>query len=247
MLQLSRQFPRYGWRRIRELLRLQNIRVGKRQAKTLWKEAGLKVPRKVKKRRSKGTSENSCDRKAAQYPNHVWTYDFVFERTEYGRRIKMLNIVDEYTRECLAIKVEWKIGSVGVIEALENIIKERGAPKHIRSDNGPEFVAKAVKEWLSKRGTETLFVEPGSPWENGYIESFNARLRDELLNRVLFNGLREARAIIERHRRWYNEGRIHGSIGYMTPNAYAVKKTSRHGVMTAAKEGRSSTSNWYEN
>jgi transposase InsO family protein len=223
MLLLSRQYPRFGWRRIRELLRLQNIRVGKKRARRLWKDAGLKVPRKIKKRRSKGTSENSCDRKSAQYPNHVWTYDFVFERSEHGRRIKLLNIVDEYTRECLAIKAEWKIGSERVIEALREVMAERGPPTYIRSDNGPEFVAKAVKEWLAKKGTRTLFVEPGSPWENGYIESFNARLRDELLNRQLFSGLREARVIIGQHKRWYNNGRIHSGIGYKTPAAYAAE------------------------
>jgi putative transposase len=225
MLHLSREYPRFGWKRIREHLRLQGVRVGKKRARRLWKQAGLKVPRKPRRQRSTGSGENSCLLKAASYPNHVWSYDFLFERTEYGRRIKLLAIVDEYTRECLTIKAEWKIGSEGVIEALESVIQKRGAPKHIRSDNGPEFVAKAVKEWLARRGTETLFVEPGSPWENGYIESFNSRLRDELLNRQLFSGLREARVILGQHRRWYNEGRIHSGIGYMTPQAYAASQT----------------------
>lgn len=222
MLQLSREYPRFGWRRIRELLRLQGARVGKKRARRLWKEAGLKVPRKVRKRRSTGSGANSCLLKAARYPNHVWSYDFVFDRTEHNRKIKLLNVVDEYTRECLTIEANWKIGSEGVIKALEKVMKERGAPGHIRSDNGPEFVAKAVKEWLARRGTQTLFVEPGSPWENGYIESFNSRLRDELLNRQLFSGLREARVILGQHRRWYNEGRIHSGIGYMTPKDYAA-------------------------
>lgn len=225
MLHLSREYPRFGWKRIREQLRLEGIRVGKKRARRLWKEAGLKVPRKPRRQRSTGSGENSCLLKTARYPNHVWSYDFLFERTEHGRRIKLLAIVDEYTRECLAIRAEWKIGSDGVIEALEQVIKERGAPAHIRSDNGPEFVAKAVKEWLAGRGTQTLFVEPGSPWENGYIESFNSRLRDELLNRQLFSGLREARVILGEHRRWYNEGRIHSGIGYMTPKDYAAQQT----------------------
>ena len=221
MLELARQYPRFGWRRIRELLRLKGIWLGKKRARRLWCEAGLKIARKQRKRRSKGLSANSCSVKRAERPNHVWSYDFLFDRTVRGGKLKILAIVDEYTRECLDLVVARKIGSAGIIEVLERLARQRGLPAYIRSDNGPEFIAKAVREWLSKRGSATLHVAPGSPWENGYIESFNSRLRDELLNRELFWSLREAKVVLDMHRRWYNEERIHSGIGYLTPKAYA--------------------------
>lgn len=220
MIVLARQYPRFGWRRIRELLRLKGLWVGKKRARRLWRETGLKIARKQRKRRSKGLSENSCSVKRAEYRNHVWSYDFLFDRTVSGKKLKILAIVDEFTRECLDIVVARKIGSDGVIKALERLSWKRGLPAYIRSDNGPEFIAKAVKEWLEERGSSTLHIAPGSPWENGYIESFNSRFRDELLNRELFWSLKEAGVIIEMHRRWYNEERIHSGIGYMTPAAY---------------------------
>ena len=159
--------------------------------------------------------------KIASYPNHVWSYDFVEDRTERGGKLRILAIIDEYTRECLAIRVEPSIPASVVIEVLEWLFLTRGVPKYLRSDNGPEFVARAVCQWLKESGCQTLFITPGSPWENGYIESFNDKLRDECLNREIFRNGQEAQAIVETWRQEYNNYRPHSSLGYLTPAEFA--------------------------
>ncbi|MFT7486021.1 MAG: putative transposase [Candidatus Paceibacteria bacterium] len=222
MRRLSGSLPRFGYRRIHRMLIREGWRVNRKRVQRLWRREGMRVPRKRRKRRSTGDSGNSCVQHRAEFKNHVWTYDFVFDRTEDGRQLKILTVVDEYTRESLCTHVARSIKADGVIEALAKIMAERGSPMHLRSDNGPEFVAIAVTRWLESVGTGTLFVEPGSPWENGYIESFNSRLRDELLNGELFVGLAEARYLIEGWRVLYNTEPPHSSLDYQTPVEFAA-------------------------
>lgn len=183
----------------------------------MWRREGLKVPHKQPKRGRLWLNDGSCVRLRAERRNHVWAYDFVEDRTHDGRKYRMLNIVDEFTHECLAIRIKRKLKSIDVIEALADLFLARGAPAHVRSDNGPEFIAQAVQEWIAAVGAKTAYIEPGSPWENGYIESFNARLRDELLNGEIFYSLAEARVVIESWRRHFNAVRPHGSLGYRAP------------------------------
>jgi len=222
MRRLSARHPRFGYRRIHRLLLREGWRVNHKRVQRLWRREGMRVPRKRVKRRSPGNSANSCIQRKAERRDHVWTYDFLFERTEDGRQVKILAVVDEYTRECLCTHVARSITGEDVIGVLASIMVERGVPAHIRSDNGPEFIAGAVRSWLASIGTRTLFIQPGSPWENGYIESFNSRLRDELLNGELFLGLEEARYLIERWRTGYNTERQHSSLGYQTPAEFAA-------------------------
>lgn len=219
---LARENPRYGYRRIHRLLVRLAWRVNRKRVQRLWRREGLRVPQKAKRRRAPGNSANSCTLKRAEYRNHVWTYDFVFDRTEDGRRLKILTMVDEYTRECLCLHMDRSITAEYVIGLLAAIMIERGVPAHIRSDNGPEFIAEAIRAWLESMGSSTLFIAPGSPWENAYIESFNSRLRDELLNVEIFLGLPEARYLADRYREGYNNHRPHSSIGYMTPAEFAA-------------------------
>lgn len=183
----------------------------------IWREEGLKVPAKQPKRKRLWVNEESCIRLKPEHRNHVWSYDFVFERTEDGRPIKMLNVIDEFTRESLAIKVSRKLNSINVLETLGDLFLTKGRPKYIRSDNGPEFIAKELRAWLKNLNVGTLFIEPGSPWENGYIESFNGKLRDELLNGEIFSTLKEAQTLLEMWRKDYNSFRPHSSLGYRTP------------------------------
>ena len=187
----------------------------------LWKDEGLALPRKRPKRRRAGETVEIVNKATCR--NHVWTYDFVEDRTDKGNKLRMLNIVDEYTRECLAIRVERSIDSFKVIDTLNWLFLTRGVPGHIRSDNGPEFIAKALKDWLAESGCKTIYIEPGSPWENPYIESFNGKFRDECLNREVFRNEREAREMAERWRREYNEFRPHSSLGYMTPAEFSLR------------------------
>jgi len=182
----------------------------------------LKVPQKQSKRRRLWLNDGSCIRLRPQFKDYVWSYDFVIARTAEGRAFRMLNIIDEYTRECLAILVKRRITSQDVIDQLFQLIIFRGIPDHIRSDNGPEFTARVIRRWLSRVGVKTLFIEPGSPWENGYIESFNGKLRDELLNREVFTTLTEAKVLIEQWRREYNQVRPHSSLGYRPPAPEAI-------------------------
>ena len=189
----------------------------------LWRREGLKVPSRQRKRRRLWLNDGSCVRLRPQRPNHVWSYDFVHDRTHNGRPLRLLTVMDEFTRECLAIQVSRKLGSDDVAAKLTELFVWRGVPEHIRSDNGSEFTAPAVRTWLGNVGVKTLFIEPGSPWENGYIESFNGRLRDELLNGEIFETLMEARVVIEDWRQHYNRVRPHSSLGYRPPASEAIE------------------------
>lgn len=193
-----------------------------KRVERIWRREGLKVPQKQPPRRRLWLTDGSCIRLRPQHPNHVWAYDFVALRTEDGRPVKLLTIVDEYTRECLAIEVARRLRSDDVLFRLAELFVQRGLPEYIRSDNGPEFAAKAVRHWLNRVGVRTLFIEPGSPWENGYVESFNGKLRDELLNRELFATLWEVQVLVERWRRHYNQVRPHRSLGLRPPAPEAI-------------------------
>jgi transposase InsO family protein len=182
----------------------------------------LQVPYRHKRKKSTGSSQNACFVKKPEFINHVWTYDFIEDRTEDGRKLKLLTVLDEYTRESLAIEVERSITSKDVIAVLEYLFMVRGAPGFIRSDNGPEFIADAIKQWLKDKTVGTLYIEPGCPWENGYVESFHGRFRDELLNRELFYSVKEAKVLAENWRLEYNQHRPHSSLNYMTPAAFAA-------------------------
>ena len=214
---LAMDYGRYGYRRITEMLRYEGWHVNHKRVERIWRLEGLKVPAKQPKRRRLWLNDGSCIRLRPEYKDHVWSYDFVADRTTDGRAIRMLNILDEFTRECLVIRVDRKITAHDVLETLANLFVTRGIPKYIRSDNGPEFVADVLREWLHRLDVGTLFIEPGSPWENGYIESFNGKLRDELLNGEIFDTLTEARVVTERWRKFYNTQRIHSSLGYRPP------------------------------
>ncbi len=212
---LSTHYPRYGYRRIHALLRREGWPVNKKRIQRLMRQEGLRVIGIGKKRRRLGIS--TSERKKAEYRNHVWTWDFIFDRLEDGRSLKMLVIVDEFTRENLSIFINKNIRSSDVIEVLRDLIKERGVPSYIRSDNGPEFISKVIERWLKFYQVDTIYIRPGSPWENAYIESFNGKFRDECLNMELFSSMKEARVIIEDWRKEYNEIRPHSSLGYLTP------------------------------
>ena len=222
MRQHARRHPRYGTPRILNLLQEDGWDVNHKRIERLWRREGLKVPQQQRKRRRLGHSANSCSRRRAERKNHVWTYDFVLDRTEDGRRLKLLTLVDEYTRECLAIDVARHITGADVIHTLRRLVGERGAPTHMRSDNGPEFIAHAVRTWLASEHVNTLFIAPGSPWENAYSESFNGKLQDELLKGELFTSMVEARWLVDRWRNEYNQERPHSSLGYRTPAAFAL-------------------------
>ncbi|GGD40419.1 insertion element protein [Aureimonas glaciei] len=222
IVELATRYGRYGYRRITALLQEAGWLVNRKRVERIWRQEGLKVPLRQPKRGRLWLNDGSCIRLRPQYPNHVWSYDFVEDRTHNGRKFRMLNVIDEFTRECIAIRIDRKLKSTDVIDVLSDLFILRGVPGHVRSDNGPEFVAKAVREWITAVGAKTAFIEPGSPWENGYCESFNARLRDELLNGELFYSLAEARIIIEGWRQHYNTRRPHSSLGYRPPAPNAV-------------------------
>jgi len=199
-----------------------NWKVNHKRVERIWRREGLKVPQKQPKRGRLWLNDGSCIRLRAEYKDHVWSYDFVEERTTDGRKFRTLNIIDEFTRECLAIKVNRRLNSQDVIDELFNLLVRRGIPDHIRSDNGSEFTAKIVRKWLNRLGVKTLFIDPGSPWENGYIESFNGKLRDELLNREIFTTLEEAKVLIAQWRKEYNQVRPHSALGYRPPAPEAI-------------------------
>jgi putative transposase len=222
MRELASQFPRWGYRRIRILLGREGLHMGTTRAYRLWRQASLQVPRKRRRRRLAASRPQP---NPASTANHVWAYDFVFDACANGQKLKCLTVVDEYTRESLAIDVSGSIRSGRVIEVLSKLISVRGAPRYLRSDNGPEFVSMAVLGWLSRAGVETAFIDPGKPWQNGTNESFNATFRDECLNMEWFRNRREARVIIEQWRRLYNDVRPHSSIGNLTPAAFARHNT----------------------
>ena len=213
---------RYGTPRITAMLKQDGWHVNHKRIERIWRREGLQVPKKQPKRGRLWLNDGSCIRLRPERRDHVWAYDFVSGRTHAGRPFRMLTIVDEFSRECLAIDVARKLRSDDVLEQLAWLFATRGVPDHIRSDNGPEFTAGVVREWLGRVGVKTLFIEPGSPWENGYIESFNGKLRDELLNGEIFYSLREAKVLIERWRRHYNTRRPHSALGYRPPAPEAI-------------------------
>lgn len=218
IVELARTYGRYGYRKIAELLRsTAGWAVNDKRVERIWRKEGLKVPQQQPKRGRLWLNDGSCIRLRAVYPNHVWSYDFVEDRTHEGRKYRMLNIIDEFTHKCLAIQTDRRLKSIDVIDVLSDLFILRGVPGHIRSDNGPEFIARTVQEWIAAVGAKTAYITPGSPWENGFIESFNARLRDELLAGEIFYSLAEARIVIESWRRHYNTVRPHGSLGYKPP------------------------------
>lgn len=219
---LATAYGRYGYRRITAMLRTEGWRVNHKRVERLWRREGLKVPKKQPKRGRLWFNDGSCVRRRPEYPNHVWSYDFIQDRTVDGRAFRALVIIDEHTRECLSLDVARSLRSEDVLDRLESLFVQRGTPEYIRSDNGPEFTAKAVRSWLAQLEVQPLFITPGSPWENGYVESFNGKLRDELLNRELFYTLWEAKVLIERWRMQYNRLRPHSSLGYHPPAPEAV-------------------------
>ena len=219
---LATEYGRYGYPRITAMLRQQGWKVNHKRVERIWRQEGLKVPKRQPKRRRLWLNDGSCIRLRAEHPDHVWSYDFVHDRTSDGRVIRYLNVIDEYTRRCLAIKPKRQFKHYDVIECLSDLFLRYGIPEYIRSDNGSEFAAEAIRSWLKRIGVKTLFIEPGSPWENGYIESFNGKLRDELLNREIFDTFLEARILTERWRREYNSVRPHSSLGYRPPAPEAI-------------------------
>ena len=222
MLELSKDHPRYGYRFVWALLRAEGFKVNRKRVYRLWRREGLKVPVKRHKRRRLGTSRNGIMHHRATGKDHVWTWDFIHDRTEDGRALKWLSIVDEFTRECLALEVRRSLTSGAVIDVLRELFLIRGTPAHVRSDNGPEFIAQAIKAWLASAKVSTLYIAPGSPWENGYAESFHSRVRDELLESELFTCLAEAKMLSERWRLEYNHRRPHSSLGYVAPAVFAA-------------------------
>jgi len=222
IIRLASRYGRYGYRRITAMLRSEGWAVNAKRVERIWRREGLKVPQKQPKRGRLWLNDGSCVRLRSEHPNHVWSYDFVEGRTHNGRKFRMLNIIDEFTRECLAIRIDRKLNSTDVIDALSDLFIIRGVPGYVRSDNGPEFIAEAVREWIAAVGAKTAFIEPGSPWENGYCESFNSKLRDELLNGEIFYSLAEAKVIIEAWRRYYNTERPHSSLDYKPPAPEAI-------------------------
>ncbi len=217
IVDLASAYGRYGYRRVTGLLRNEGWRVNHKRVERLWRREGLKVPKKQPKRGRLWLNDGSCIRRRPEYPNHVWAYDFIQDRTADGRAFRALVIIDEYTRECLSLDVARSLRSEDVLDRLESLFVQRGTPQYIRSDNGPEFTAKAVRSWLAQLEVQPLFITPGSPWENGYVESFNGKLRDECLNLERFDTLFEAQVLVERWRREYNQLRPHSSLGYRPP------------------------------
>jgi putative transposase len=217
IVKLATKYGRYGYKRITALLRTQGWSVNHKRVERIWRREGLKVPTKHKKKGRLYLNDGSCMRLRPCWPNHVWAYDFVADRLKDGTKIRTLTVIDEYTRECLALRTGTSLKADDIMDVLTDLFITRGIPDHIRSDNGSEFTAKSIKEWLPKLNVKTLYIEPGSPWENGYNESFNARLRDECLNAETFYTLKEAQVIIEQWRHHYNHIRPHTSLGYKPP------------------------------
>jgi len=224
IVSLATEYDRYGYRRITTMLQWDGWRVNHKRVERIWRQEGLKVPQKQPKRGRLWLNDGSCIRLRPQHPGHVWSYGFVADRTHDGRPLRMLTVIDEYTRECLAIRVGRRLTAEDVQECLTELFCSRGVPEHIRSDNGPEFTSYKIRRWLGELGARTLFIQPGSPWENGYIESFNGKLRDELLKREIFYTLQEAQVLIECWRKQYNRRRPHSALGNRppAPEAYCV-------------------------
>ena len=234
---LASRYGRYGYRRITALLVHAGWKVGKDRVERIWRREGLKVAKKQQPRGRLWLNDGACVRLRPLHPNHVWSYDFMSERTHDGRSVRILNLIDEYPRECLMIRAERRWSSARVIGALADVMVMKGVPEHIRSDNGPEFMAKDLRQWLADTGAKTLYIEPGSPWENGYCESFNSKLRDEFLNSESFYSMKELRVLAERWRRHYNTVRPHSSLGYRppAPEAWMINNTGHGEVETATR------------
>jgi len=222
ILELAGLHPRWGYRLVWASLVREGWRINRKRVYRLWRREGLKVRRKARKKRRLGSSENSCARRKAAYRNDVWAWDFIHDRTAKGSPLKCLSIVDEYTRECLELEMAGSIKAADVIDILAGLFRRRGAPRQIRSDNGPEFVAGEIRRWLERSSVEALYIERGSPWENGYAEAFGSRLRDEFLNVEEFADVREARALAAAWKDSYNRKRPHSSLGYRTPQEFAA-------------------------
>ena len=220
---LATRYGRYGYRRITALLRRDGWRVNHKRVERIWRREGLKVPARQPKRRRLWLNNGACVRLRPAHRNHVWSYDFMRECTHNGRPFRILNVIDEFTRECLAMRVARHLTVEDVQECLTELFCQRGVPEHLRSDNGPEFTAKKIRKWLNELGASTLFIEPGSPWENGYVESFNGKMRDELLNREIFCSMDEARVLLEGWRRDYNQVRPHSALNYQPPAPEAIQ------------------------
>jgi len=231
IIELARQYGRYGYRMVTGMLNQSGWQVNHKRVERIWRREGLKVPPRQRKKGRLWLNDGSCVRLRPERPNHVWSYDFVQDRTHDGRIFRMLNIIDEFTREALTIRVERKLNSADVVDALTDLFILRGPPEFIRSDNGPEFIAEKVRSWIAAAGAKTAFIEPGSPWENGYCESFNARLTDELLKGEIFYSLREAQILIEQWRRHYNTVRPHSALGYRPPAPESVVPMDQRPVM----------------
>jgi putative transposase len=225
--ELTEQYPRFGYRKIFARLRGEGFALGRERLRLIRKREGLQVPRKQRKRRRRGTSTAEVDR--ALYPNHVWSYDFVLDQTIDGRRLRFLTVIDEFTREAIWIECARYLNSHDVVRVLDQLVEARGYPGIIKSDNGAEFASKRIEEWIETRPTDTYFIEPGSPWQNGHNESFNGVLRDGCLNRWAFVSVREARSVVKAWREEYNEERPHGALNQMTPAAYAAGLAPNHG------------------
>lgn len=222
ILKLAGNYPRYGYRFITEKLRQSGWCVNHKRVQRIWRKEGLQVPYRRKFKKAKGNSANSCSVRKAEYINHVWTYDFISDQIADGRPLKLLTVLDEFTRESLAIEVGRSIRTTDVIEVLGYLFMVRAVPGCIRSDNGPEFIADAIKKWLCESTVETLYIEPGCPWQNGYIESFNGKLRDEVLNREIFHSVKETKVLVENWRLEYNNHRPHSGLCYKTPAEFAA-------------------------
>ena len=226
IVRLASRYGRYGYRRITALLRREGWSVNHKRVERIWRREGLKVPRRQPKRGRLWLTDGSCVRLRPTHRNHVWAYDLMAARTHDGRPLRLLTVVDEYTRQCLAIKVGRQLRADDVLQCLTELCVAHGVPDHLRADNGPEFTNRAVRSWLGRVGSRPLFIEPGSPWENGYVESFNGKLRDELLDRELFYTLWEAQVLIEHWRRTYNQIRPHSSLRNHPPAPEAIMPAS---------------------
>ncbi|UNP29219.1 IS3 family transposase [Lysobacter gummosus] len=235
VIALASQYGRYGYRRVHALVRAQGGSASRSRVERIWKREGLKAPTKQPKRGRLWLADGSCLRLRPEHPHHVWSWDFVMERTHDGRVLKILVLIDEYTRKCLALYVARQIRSNDVIDVLADAMLEHGIPEHLRSDNGPEMVAHNLRRWLAAVGSKTMYIEPGSPWENGYCESFNGKFRDELLNGEIFYTLREAQVVIEQWRRHYNTVRPHSALNYRppAPEAFMLATASAHPRLAA--------------
>ena len=223
VVKVAGRFGRYGYRMVTGMLRAEGWVVNHKRVERIWREEGLKVPKKQPKRGRLWLTDGSCIRLRPLYRHHVWAYDFVADRTHDGRPLKMLTVLDEYSRECLAIVVARRLRADDVLQTLSELFVEHGPPANLRSDNGPEFTAKVVREWLERVEVKTLYIEPGSPWENGYNESFNGTLGEEVLKREIFYSLEEAKVLIEQWRREYNTIRPHSSLRYRPPAPEALR------------------------